>query len=405
MSRSDVPIRAFGHAIRIDLSQTPPEVPAEIARLWARCADPRPPQDAETITVRYVPPTEVTARGQVTQDGATVVEYARVEDLPYELSRTVTLTALRAVAGRHVLLHAAGLHDEATDRFLALVAPTGTGKTTACRVLGRSFGYVTDETVCLTDDGTAVPYPKPLSVVRDPQRPFDKDEHSPDELGLGPTPAAPRLGALVVLRRDPSIERPRLVPLGVLEAVAAVIPESSGARVTHHALRRLAEIVTTGPGPHRLEYRDIADCVELLRAHLRTAGAPPPDARPWEHVPPVGSQDEGLSTDVDAAPGPVRTVDPDPGPVPPPEVPVTRAPYVDALTADGQALVLQQDRVVHLHGLAALAWFLLGDPMDRCALATEIRTDLGNHPDADALVAAAVAELWSAGLLTTAARR
>ena len=122
MSRSDVPIRAFGHAIRIDLSQTPPEVPAEIARLWARCADPRPPQDAETITVRYVPPTEVTARGQVTQDGATVVEYARVEDLPYELSRTVTLTALRAVAGRHVLLHAAGLHDEATDRFLALVA-------------------------------------------------------------------------------------------------------------------------------------------------------------------------------------------------------------------------------------------------------------------------------------------
>lgn len=49
---------------------------------------------------------------------------------------------------------------------LVYVAPGSTGKTTLSQLLGQRFGYLTDETVGIADDGTIFPYPKPLSVRR-----------------------------------------------------------------------------------------------------------------------------------------------------------------------------------------------------------------------------------------------
>ena len=57
-------------------------------------------------------------------------------------------------------LHAAGLADR-DGRALALVAASGTGKTTAARTLGGTLGYLSDETVSSAADSTSFPTPSP----------------------------------------------------------------------------------------------------------------------------------------------------------------------------------------------------------------------------------------------------
>ena len=105
------------------------------------------------------------------------------------------MAALKATAGRRVNLHAGGVADE-RRRVLAVVGPSGTGKTTATLALARRLGYVSDETVSIDPAGTVAPHPKPLSVVVDPQRLRDKEQMSPDDLGLMPTPDEGRLARL-----------------------------------------------------------------------------------------------------------------------------------------------------------------------------------------------------------------
>ncbi|MGL1701453.1 hypothetical protein ACSTH3_00245, partial [Vibrio parahaemolyticus] len=48
--------------------------------------------------------------------------------------------------------------------MLALVGPSGAGKTTAVRVLGGHFAYVSDETIGIARDLTVADYRKPLSI-------------------------------------------------------------------------------------------------------------------------------------------------------------------------------------------------------------------------------------------------
>ena len=54
-------------------------------------------------------------------------------------------------------LHAAGLTDD-RGRVLALVAASGTGKTTAARILGRHLGYLSDETISVGAELEVLPY-------------------------------------------------------------------------------------------------------------------------------------------------------------------------------------------------------------------------------------------------------
>jgi hypothetical protein len=87
----------------------------------------------------------------------------------YGLATDVTFAALMATAGRRVNLHAGGVSD-VRRRVLAVVAPSGTGKTTATIALARRLGYVSDETVSIDPAGIVAPHPKPLSVLVDPDR-------------------------------------------------------------------------------------------------------------------------------------------------------------------------------------------------------------------------------------------
>ncbi|MGO7984161.1 hypothetical protein ACC691_40715, partial [Rhizobium johnstonii] len=72
-----------------------------------------------------------------------------LEALPESLSAAITRFVITANAGRLLMFHASGLDagGDGTRSVIAFVAPSGTGKTTIARVLGQSYGYVSDELV------------------------------------------------------------------------------------------------------------------------------------------------------------------------------------------------------------------------------------------------------------------
>ena len=63
------------------------------------------------------------------------------------------------------MLHACGVADP-EGAVIALVAKSGTGKTTASSQLARTFGYITDETVAIRADGTLCRIPSPCQLSR-----------------------------------------------------------------------------------------------------------------------------------------------------------------------------------------------------------------------------------------------
>ena len=109
----------------------------------------------------------------------------------------VTIRAIEAAAGTRLMLHAAGIAD-ADGLVLALVGPSGMGKTTASVYLSRQgFSYVTDETVSIGPEGDVLPFARPLSL----RRSGGEVQRSPDELGLGLSPRDLRIARIVLLDR------------------------------------------------------------------------------------------------------------------------------------------------------------------------------------------------------------
>ncbi|KQQ05575.1 hypothetical protein ASF42_03125 [Rathayibacter sp. Leaf294] len=163
-------IGALGQRVGIDPAALDLHEIVEIRRLWARAT---------------------------TNSGATAPESSfpmRRTDTPFEHRASaaiseVTLRAIEAAQGSLLMLHACALADP-SGATVVFVGPSGRGKTTAAATLGRSYGYVTDETTGITPDGRILPYEKPLLIRTAegmPKRPF-----SPDELGLLPAPAPTR---------------------------------------------------------------------------------------------------------------------------------------------------------------------------------------------------------------------
>ena len=168
------------------------------------------------------------------------------------------------------MLHAAGL---ATDegRVVVLVGPSGRGKTTASRVLGRDFGYVSDESVGIEADGTVLPYRKPLSIIEDHDH--LKAQRSPKELGLRPLPDRPlRVAALVLIERDPGVAEPRVERLDPAEGIVGLAEQASYLGRLPHPLRTLWSHVAAVGGVHRVTYSDAAT---LAPAIAQLAGREP----------------------------------------------------------------------------------------------------------------------------------
>ena len=138
-------------------------------------------------------------------------------------------------------------------------------------VLGRHLGYVSDETITVEHDLTVRPYAKPLSIAIDAPAPHPGHACSPDDLGLLHAPERLRLAAVALLEQRDDAATPALTSIGLVEAMAAVLPQTSALPRLDRPLDRLARVCATGHGPYRLTYRDIDDCLDLVTdlAHAR----------------------------------------------------------------------------------------------------------------------------------------
>src|SRR3954469_15529505 len=190
---------------------------------WSRCllpldgphgsGDPDVPLIDVCVDKTPSPPTASPEAGWITApDVVTAMD---------RLTSAVTVALMTRRAGSLLMLHACGLAEPRTGATVALVAPSGTGKTTLARTLGTTWGYVSDETVALEEDGTVLPYPKPLSCLLTPDAEV-KHQLAPDDCGL--VPAAPDLHIAAVLlleRRGDAARIPEVDVVPTLHALAA----------------------------------------------------------------------------------------------------------------------------------------------------------------------------------------
>lgn len=348
-----VTVSALGSTIAIRASNWPQHAIARLEQAWsgAMTAGTGGAGPAETAPAETVP-VEVDAPALHTDDRAAV------EIALSQLSGTVTLAAIEAGRGRLLMLHAAAL--AAPDgRVIALVGPSGRGKTTAALTLGRQFAYVTDECCGVAADGTVLPYRKPLSVIDDSvQRPH-KAQRSPDELGLMPLPDLPlRLAAVAVLDRDPAAATEPAVLMDAFgDAVEHLVPQISALPALPDALHRLRD--TVGVNVPRIRYREAEELPEMLRGLL---AAPPPPRRPalW-----------------------------------------TRGNAIDAMQHGDALLVLLDGTVQRIEGIAPIIWQHLSVPRSLDEVVDEVVARIGAPDPGDpvALVEQGLESLRAAGVV------
>lgn len=362
----EISIDALGVIIRIDGSALTDEAWAVTLSAWQDAA-------AEPAAAR-APATTVVAQGGFAAQAMLTA-----------LSTDVTLAAIDARAGDLLMLHAAGLATP-DGRVVALVGPSGRGKTTASRVLGREFGYVSDETVGIAADGNVLPHRKPLSLIENDRLP--KVQRSPTELGLRPLPQSPlRLGALVLLERTDDANPPTMQRVGVAEGIAGLAQQASYLGRMTAPLHVIASHVEAVGGVHRITYSDADTLAPLIRElGEREPGHPRVRLRP-----------ESVDTSVGSASAPTDSVQT-----------WHRVPTLDSLMVDEQrlALLVKDDersaRVVVLDGIGPTLWQASSQPSSLAALVDATVAAHGEPLGADAatLVAATLAELAEADLLT-----
>lgn len=180
------------------------------------------------------------------------------------LTQSINYAVIESQAGQLMMFHACTLADS-RGRVAALIAPSGTGKTTAAVALGSAYSYLSDETAGVLPDGTVVPYPKPLSIIETPGQP--KAQVDPGEL-FGAQPGGPfALKALIYLsRREAGPVEVEEVPL--LESLALLAPQTSFLSKLDQPLHRLADLVKLCGGVHEVRYSDTAALGPVVRRLL-----------------------------------------------------------------------------------------------------------------------------------------
>lgn len=178
----------------------------------------------------------------------------------------ITYAAIRAGKGRLVLLHAGAVANPETGATLVCVARGGTGKTTLTRRLGQRFGYLSDETVAITQNGRVLPYPKPLSI-REPGQDV-KRETPPGDLGLVPAPEECWLQSILYLDRDSRHEGVTFTELDLLTALGVITAETSSLGSLPAGLRAIADLVAATRPIRLCEYSESADLTEVLAGEL-----------------------------------------------------------------------------------------------------------------------------------------
>lgn len=251
-----VVVDAFGVRVGVRVAgRRADEVLDRLADLWEYCKTPAGAKAEAVVEALYDddPSTCLEA------EASGVVARPELDDLLQLLTQRVTESAVDARAGECLMLHAACLADPTSGAAVAFVAPGGTGKTTVVRTLGPGRWYVTDETTVVLEDGTVVPYPKPLSVRRAPGSLF-KDETPPGRAGLVPPSGRLHLAALCLLgREDGHVGPPVVETLSTLDGLVSLVPETSHLPDLPRPLHHLAELAESLGGVRRIHYREAAD--------------------------------------------------------------------------------------------------------------------------------------------------
>ncbi|QKJ20306.1 PqqD family protein [Microbacterium hominis] len=252
MSES-VLVAALGYEVRIDVSALDAAGVLAVREAWRDALVPvvEPAEPVEPVDAAPV----VHAQGDL--DRATMLS---------ELSMAVTLAAIEAARGQAWMLHATGVASD-DGRVVALVGPSGRGKTTAARVLGGSYGYVSDETVAVGLEGSVRAYRKPLSIIEHAGEP--KVQRAPSELGLRALPAASlTLAAVVLLDRRDDEDGAVVSPVDLGDALGDLVAQTSYLADLERPLQTIAALVSAVGGVVRVTYREAAELVPVVEGLL-----------------------------------------------------------------------------------------------------------------------------------------
>ena len=201
-----------------------------------------------------------------------------VEQGLQDLTSRITVAMIEQLVGSGVMLHSAVIGDPESKRALALVGISGSGKTTASRFLGSKLAYLTDETAVISDEGFVTPYPKPLSVIVDPNAP--KEQQNPVEAGLNvvdPEDRGYKLTRIVLISRDEQAKEPRLERVPLHEALVFLSEQSSGLAKHPEGVVSLAKLVERCGGVWRLVYSEVEDTLPLVQDLLNGGELPGAD--------------------------------------------------------------------------------------------------------------------------------
>ena len=362
---SDVPrtllVDAVGSCIAIDVGALGEADEAAVRAAWADATT-----DAATEPVATVTPHPA----------------ERVHMLS-SLSQQVTLAAIEAARGRAWMLHAAGIATP-DGRVVVLVGPSGRGKTTASRALGAVYGYVSDETVAIDEDGRVWPYRKPLSVIEDSAAP--KTQLAPSALGLRPLPDTElRVAAVVLLDRDeqhPAVPAVEVTDVGV--ALSELVAQTSFLHDQAAALRFIAALATATGGIRTVKYREAASLPAVIPELVqRPAGPIELPATPVHAPPPAHPTSTGPRFSRVSVADEVGLDDPD---------------RIAILTVSES----REGHVSVLGGIAPAVWRAAdGATLPQFVDAAITAYDEPEDFDAGAAVLVAVGHLLDAGLLTS----
>ncbi|MBO1740095.1 PqqD family peptide modification chaperone [Leifsonia sp. TF02-11] len=298
-----------------------------------------------------------------------------VDDVSVTLRQTINLLAIERRRHDLLMLHAAGLADPATGDVIALIGPSGAGKTTAASSLGTALGYVSDETVAVDIDGAVHPFPKPLALKQ--QDSLLKRIVGPDALGLAEVRRPLRLTRLALLDRHDEYVTPAVATVGLDEALSRIVEQTSYLGALPGALRRLEALVRVSGGVHVIRYHHAADLVEPVSELLR---------RPAAHLPLAKVRDADAPA---VAPRPIA-----PGAY-------TRAHVDDWIEVGGEVIVLADGKVSRFSPLGSVLWGELQTPSSLDGLVARAEAAFGPAPDGSArnTTQAVLDELADAGLV------